>query len=193
MLNKRLIILLLTISFLTAGPIFTRGNSFAQERVEPKTLDRRAEILQAYLTKYNSPLQYQAQNFIEAADTYNLDWRLLAAISGVESTFGKFMPGGYNAWGWGVYGNQALYFTSFREGIFTVSQGLRENYLNRGLTNPYSMNKAYAASPFWGSKVSYFLTDMDKFQNQYFDQEIETLQVFPKTAGTSAWLAQRLP
>lgn len=193
MLNKRLVITFLIILFMINGPVLA-GDTFdpPQGQIEGRTLDRRAQILQSYLTKFNSPLTYQAQNFVDAADAYNLDFRLVAAIAGVESTFGKFIPGGYNAWGWGVYGNQAVYFKSWEEGIFTVSKGLRENYLNKGLNDPYAINRAYAASPVWGSKVSYFLQDMEKFQNQVNSLGLKAVGT-PGVAGSSALLVQKLP
>lgn len=149
--------------------IFQSQQASAKRGIEPaaqievKSLDGEAKVLSNYLAKYNSPLQYHAQDFIDAAKEYDLDWRLVAAISGVESTFGKQIPGGYNAWGWGVYGTQAIYFDSWKDGIYTVSKGLRENYLNKGLTDPYQINRIYAASPRWGSKVSFFMKDLDNF------------------------------
>lgn len=168
---RKLLIVLILIPFLTGESAVLAEQTIEPEperqRVESKPLDNRAKILQTYLSKFNSPLQYQAQDFIDAADQYNLDWKLVAAIAGTESTFGKFTPGGYNAWGWGVYGTQAIYFDSWREGIFTVSEGLRKNYLNKGLNDPYAINRAYAASPAWGSHVSFFLNDMEKFQRNY--------------------------
>lgn len=161
--------------------------------VQAKPLDPRAQILQNYLEKYNSPLADHSQDFIEAADKYDVDWRLVPAIAGVESTFGKFIPGGYNAWGWGVYGDQALGFQSWKDGIYTLNKGLRENYINRGYTEPYSMNRIYASSPTWGSKVSFFIADIEKF-SQNFDKS--KLTVVPsnsrektKIAGSSATLA----
>lgn len=149
--------------------IFQSQQASAKRGIEPaaqievKSLDSEARVLSNYLAKYNSPLQYHAQDFIDAANQYDLDWKLLPSIAGVESTFGKQIPGGYNAWGWGVYGNQAIYFQSWREGIFEVARGLRENYLNRGLEDPYAINRVYAASPRWGSKVSFFMKDLDNF------------------------------
>lgn len=142
--------------------------------VKSKKLDERAELLADYLAKHNSPLQYHAQDFVDAADTYGVDWKLVPSIAGVESTFGKFIPGGhgpyisYNAWGWGVYGDQALGFNSWRDGIFTVTGGLKQNYINKGLTDPYSMNKIYAASPHWGKNVTFFLNDLDRFSKSRF-------------------------
>ncbi len=132
-----------------------------------KPLDPRAEILHDYLAQYNSPLTDHAADFVEAADTYGVDWKLVPAIAGVESTFGKDIPGGYNGWGWGVYGNQAIYFNSWRDGIFTVTAGLKDNYISKGITDPYSINRTYAASPAWGAHVSYFLADINKFAQNY--------------------------
>jgi len=145
------------------------GSEAPKNKVEItfKKLDPQAEILAEYLASYNSPLQYHAQDFIDAAKIYNLDWKLVASIAGVESTFGKFIPGGYNGWGWGVYGTQAIYFNSWREGIFTVSKGLRENYVNKGLTEPYAMNRVYATSFHWGGNVTYFMNDLEKFAANY--------------------------
>ncbi|MDP3732951.1 MAG: hypothetical protein Q8Q91_00265, partial [Candidatus Daviesbacteria bacterium] len=133
------------------------------QQITSQKLDKEAQILASYLARFDSPLQYHSQDLMDAARTYGLDWKIIPAIAGVESTFGKHIPGGYNAWGWGVYGNQAIYFNSWREGIFTIAKGLRENYFDKGLTEPYSINRIYAASPHWGWKVTYFMQDLEKF------------------------------
>ncbi len=157
-----------------------------------KRVDPRAYILKNYLAQFDSPLQNHAQDFIDAADFYQMDWKLVPAIAGVESTFGKRIPGGFNGWGWGVYGTQAIYFTSWTDGIYTVSKGLKENYINKGLTEPFAMNRIYAASPTWGSKVSYFMTQIDKY---YRENSID-LSIAPEitlseiSAGSSASLAK---
>lgn len=163
-------------------------------KVDSKKLDERANVLFDYLASYNSPLQYHAQDFVDAADQFGLDWRMLPAIAGVESTFGKNIPGGYNAWGWGVYGNQAIYFKSWRDGIFAIAKGLRENYLNRGLTDPYSINRAYAASPVWGGKVTYFMNNLGSLAQKYQTSNrpsgrlITQAAINPKIAANSAGL-----
>jgi len=54
--------------------------------------DRRIEILEAFFTKYNSPLAQYSAIFIEVADQYGLDWTLLPAIASCESSFGKKTP-----------------------------------------------------------------------------------------------------
>lgn len=157
------------------------------EIITAKKLDNKAKILSKYLASYNSPMQYHAQDFIDASETYGLDWKLLPSIAGVESTFGKQIPGGFNAWGWGVYGNQAIYFNSWRDGMFTIARGLRKNYLNKGLTDPYAINRIYAASPYWGRNVSYFMADLEKFAVRYEAdrQDIASLDSIPSIAAVS--------
>lgn len=177
-MSKRIFALFFLLLVISTRPVLAEkveGN-VVPEQIEAKQLDNQAKILAQYLSKQNSPLQYHAQDFINAAKVYNLDWRLLPAIAGVESTFGKFIPGGYNAWGWGVYGNQAIYFSSWKEAIFAVSKGLRENYLDKGLTDPYAINRIYAVSPTWGGKVTYFMQDIEKFASQS-DKEADLTKI----------------
>jgi hypothetical protein len=157
--------------------------------IEAKKLDNRAKILSSYLARFNSPLQYHAQDFIDAAEKYNLDWKLLPSIAGVESTFGKHIPGGFNGWGWGVYGTQAIYFKSWREAIFTIAEGLRKNYFNKGLTEPYAINRVYAASPHWGGRVTYFMLDIEKFATSQNKQAY--LDKSPNIAAVSGQLAMQ--
>lgn len=168
--------------------------------IEAKPVDKRAQILKDYLAKHNSPLENSAQDFIDAADQYDLDWKLVVSISGVESTFGKHIPGGhdpiytsYNGWGWGVYGDNVLKFKSWREAIFTISEGLKENYVDKGYTEPLIMNRKYAASKTWGVRVNYFMNDIEKYANNYqFDvelAEIEYTNNMPETRGLKTLLA----
>src|SRR5688572_7783897 len=53
--------------------------------ISAKQFDPRAKILADYLEKRNSPMKNQAQDFIDAADHYGIDWKLVPAIAGVES------------------------------------------------------------------------------------------------------------
>ena len=73
--------------------------------------DNRAEILKSYLEQYNSPLADHADTLIKEADANQLDWKMVAAIAGVESGFGEAIPAySYNAWGFGVYGTNVRRF-----------------------------------------------------------------------------------
>lgn len=177
-MSRMLLTLLLILSlFIFTQPVLAQqvveGNTRLDE-VETRQLDLEALILSDYFAKHNSPLQAHAQDFVDAAKMYDLDWRLVPSIAGVESTFGKFIPGGhgtytsYNAWGWGASSpDVAIHFASWKHGIYTVSKGLKENYVDRGYTEPFSMNRIYAASPTWGSKVTFFMNALEKFAVSY--------------------------
>lgn len=128
--------------------------------------DSRVEKLAGYLRSHDSPLADEASHFVAEADRFDLDWKLVAAIAGVESTFGRFIPtGSYNGWGWAVFtGRQSgAAFGGWEEGISTVSQGLRENYLNRGAQTVEQIGRWYAASPAWAWKVRFFLREIETF------------------------------
>lgn len=181
------ILSLTLISPATAGQIETSQNrELIQPAIKVKPADERTRILADYFAKYNSPFENHAQDFIDAADTYGVDWKLVPAIAGVESTFGKNSYG-YNAWGWGIYGNQALNFASWRTGIYTVTGGLKENYINNGLTEPLAMNRAYAASPTWGTRVNYFIRDLSYFSNNY-SRDVDSGVIKIKEAAESGEL-----
>jgi len=130
-------------------------------------IDPRVTRLTAFLEVYNSPLAPEAAHFIAEADKYNLDWKLVAAIAGVESTFGKRIPfRSYNGWGWKVYTGQSYgtAFDSWKEGITEVSRGLRENYMNKGAVTIEQMGHRYAASPRWSNNVRFFIQKIESFQ-----------------------------
>jgi hypothetical protein len=133
--------------------------------VEKTGADLRVKILTSYLKQSNSPLAANATDFVAAADKYNLDWRLVAAISGVESTFGQQIPtNSYNAWGWGVYGDNVINFKSWKDGIQTVSQGLRERYMDQwGGKDIYEIGAVYASSPAWANHVELYLNKIQAF------------------------------
>jgi len=129
--------------------------------------DGRVEQLRAFLASHNSPLAGDAQTFIDEAERHNLDWRLVAAIAGVESTFGKHIPtGSNNAWGWGVFTgtNDGVHFKDWAEGIAVISEGLRKKYIDRGATTIYEIGWIYAANgDSWGNHVQYFINQINQF------------------------------
>ena len=131
------------------------------------TADQRATILKAYFHAFKSPLENDADTFVQEADANNLDWKLVAAISGVESTFGENIPAGsYNAWGWGIPtgAQDGVHFTSWKDGISQVSQGLKKNYFDHGAQNIYDVGWIYAANgDSWGSHVQFFMDKIGAF------------------------------
>jgi len=133
-------------------------------KTEPIQLDNRVEQLTAFLKKYDSPLVPYAPDFIEMADKYQIDWKLLPAITGVESTFGKQIPfHSYNAYGWN---NGNYRFQSWENSLEIVSKALREKYYNRGLDTPYKIGPVYAPpSSTWAGKVSRFMNEIEGYNN----------------------------
>lgn len=169
---------LIVISILFVVVLNRVSNAYAQELLagssaallKPATQelsDSRVRILREFLGKYNSPLVPYAGTFVEIADKYNLDWKLVAAISGVESTFGREIPyESFNGWGWGIYGDNMIRFSSWREGIETVSEGLRTKYINKwGAKDVYEIGRFYAASPTWAQRVEYFMNKIQEYGN----------------------------
>ncbi len=144
-----------------ASAILMQSNAITTPPVVEK--DNRAEILREYLETYNSPLASHAQTFIDEADKNNLDWRLVAAIAGGESTFGHAIPPySFNAWGYGVYGNNVRRFISWDDGIATVSKAIRTDYLyDSNETNVYQIGAKYAADPNWPAKTLRFMSEIE--------------------------------
>lgn len=114
--------------------------------------DERVIRLESFLVSKNSLLAGYSEEFVFFADRFGLDWRLLPAITGVESSFGKVIPfGSYNAYGWG---NGRIYFSSWPESIEVVSRALSEKYYQKGLNTPEKIGPAWAPpSPDWARKV----------------------------------------
>lgn len=133
-------------------------------KTEPIQPDNRVGELTSFLERYDSPLTPYAPDFIEMADKYQIDWKLLPAITGVESTFGKQIPfHSYNAYGWN---NGNYRFQSWENSIEIVSKALKEKYYNRGLDNPYKIGPVYAPpSSTWAGKVSRFMNEIESFNS----------------------------
>jgi hypothetical protein len=55
-----------------------------------QVIDERPKNIDEYFAKYNLPLAGYGETFVEVADKYDLDYRLLPAIAMRESTGGKF-------------------------------------------------------------------------------------------------------
>lgn len=79
--------------------------------------DSRLILLQQFLEEKDCPIKHLAPDFIQAADTHRLDWRLLPGISFVESSGGKYKKNN-NIFGWK---NGEHRFPSVRHGIYVVA------------------------------------------------------------------------
>ena len=164
---------LLTIYISTAKVVKPVGQSFRLYAALPQTntqvsdeiekTDARAKIIENFLTGYKSPLAKYSNNFVEIADKYNLDYRLLPAIAMQESNGGrKVINDSFNPFGYGIYGSMKLKFNSWDEAIERVGRALREDYLNMGLTTPEKIMAKYTPPSLekggvWAKGVSSFM------------------------------------
>ena len=122
--------------------------------------DSRTQALKKVLKRYNSPLTDKAAHFVEYADKCEVDWKLLPAISGIESSFGKrLVPGSYNAYGWG---GGYIYFSDWEDGMETVNCALKEKYIDRGADTVDKIGPIYAEAKHWSARVSYFIEEIDR-------------------------------
>ena len=81
---------------------------------------KKAQRLDAYFSKRDMPLAGYGIEFVRAANKYNVDWRLIAAIGVRESSGGKHMMNN-NPFGWG---SAKIKFDDFSEAIDVVTSNL---------------------------------------------------------------------
>jgi len=82
--------------------------------------DPRLTAIRAFFEKADCPAKYYSHVFLEAADDYKLDWRLLPSISFLESTGGKTAHFN-NLFGWD---SGRAHFSSPSAGIHAVGYQL---------------------------------------------------------------------
>lgn len=162
------LLLMIIFSFVVI-PAFAQepeAGAAAQLAMHTPYTDERVDRLEAYLNWRHSPLSSETKHIIAEADRLNIDWKLIPAIAGVESTFCQHIPAGsFNCWGWGIptgaqYG---VGFDNLGDGITTVSEGLRYKYINYGAVTIEQIGRIYAASPVWAYKVRFFIDQIDSF------------------------------
>jgi hypothetical protein len=139
----------------------TSQNTFTTDIVQE---DGRAEKIRQFLQKYNSPLEPYAQDIVDAAEIYDLDYRLVPAIAMQESNLCLKIPkGSSNCWGFGIYGGKVHKFADYKEGIYAVSKTLATKYKTRGLITPEQIMTRWTPSSngSWAFSVNHF---MDKLK-----------------------------
>lgn len=164
---KKIIIIVLIIIFTAIAARsayayeFVSGSSALLARSEKSISrrDMRSTALANIFRKYNSPLVDEADAYVTLADKHGVDWKLLPAISGLESSFGVYlMPNSYNAYGWG---GGYIYFKSWDDGIDKILSALKQNYYNRGADTVYEIAPIYAQSQTWAPRVTKFMNEIE--------------------------------
>lgn len=122
--------------------------------------DGRAERIRQFLARYHSPLEPNAEDIVNAADEYGLDFRLIVAIAMQESNLCKKIPeDSNNCWGFGIYGKTVTKFPTYKEGIYTVTKTLATKYHAKGLVTPDQIMTMYTPSSdgSWAFSVNHFM------------------------------------
>lgn len=146
----------------------------ASETMDSAELNKiRAQKIDAYFGKWNLPLAGHGAEFVAAAEKNNIPWNMLAAISFVETTGGKFAcknpNAAFNAYGWGSCRN-GFGFESWTDGINKISAHLGGNHENTDQfykdATPREILEAYnppSIVPHYADKV---MGIMGKIENQ---------------------------
>ena len=135
---------------LVAGVVaFPVNVSVKQAHHEPKheyRSDPRLKSLKKFFQRASCPAVKYAAAFLEAADRYGLDWRLLPSISYLESTGGKSAPNN-NLFGWDS--GRAQFpspAASIHEVGYQLSHAARYRHKDTdGILATYNSNAEYAA------------------------------------------------
>jgi hypothetical protein len=138
----------------------TEVSTFKQEI---QAVDGRVESVRQFLNRYDSPLEPYAQNFVDMADAYDLDYRLVPAIAMQETNLcKKAKEGSHNCWGFGVYGTKYHFFDSYPQAIEAVSKTLGVKYKAKGLITPEQIMTMYTPSSngSWAFGVRHFMERM---------------------------------
>lgn len=134
------------------------------KETDQDTVDEYIKItaIRNVLSRYDSPMVDEAENFYIVAKAMELDPYMLPSIAGVESFFGqKLIQGTNNPFGWNVGRTP---FPTWGDGIATVGYALRHKYYDRGAETMMDVGKKYAGgSTTWAPKV---LSFMNKFEEE---------------------------
>lgn len=133
---------------------------------EAESDDGRAAIVAKFLERYKSPLvpyDHFGQVFVDIADRYSFDFRLLPAIAMQESNLCKSIPPEtYNCLGFGIHKRGTLAFESYEANFERAGRELKANYINKGLTTPEQIMRKYTPSSngSWADSVNQWMAEM---------------------------------
>jgi hypothetical protein len=139
-----------------------------------ESADARAQIVAKFLERYNSPLQpyeFYGKKFVEIADRYQIDFRLLPAIAMQESNLCKTTnpDAPHNCLGFGIHKSGTLDFDSYEDGFERAGSELKSYYIDRGLVTVEQIESKYTPSSngSWANSVNQWMAEM-----RYDDREM---------------------
>ncbi len=132
-----------------------------------QTGDARPVLIAEFLEKHDSPLKpYDewGEKLVAIADKYNLDFRLLPAMSMQESNLCKKIPEGtYNCLGLGIHAKGTWGFDSYEANFDKAAEILRKNYLDKGYITPDEIQDKYTpgSNGSWEFAVNSFMEKLE--------------------------------
>lgn len=125
--------------------------------------DARLVAVKAFFRKYHSDLLPFANEVINSADKYGLDFRLIPAIAMQESGGCRNAPkNSYNCWGFGIYAKRVTKFDNYAQAIDTVTKTLAKQYKANGLETPEQIMTKYTpgSNGSWARGVNHFMNQL---------------------------------
>jgi len=144
-------------------------------RTDVGFIDIRVLTLEEIFTDYDSPLKYEADEFIKASEKYGMEnWQLLPAIALAETVGCKTGSSHLerNCWGWGGSGVNRWTFTSYAEAIDLITYRLMRGYGNEHL-DPKSIQPTYCGVTCqqwgwrWARGVDYYIRKINDYGVKY--------------------------
>lgn len=138
----------------------------------PAKVDPRKAKLYNFFAHYNAPVGLNIDDFLETADKYNLDYRLLPAIAGSESTFGRHTPScaDFNPFGWTSTTSPCGFwrFATFGEAIRFVGEKIATGtyyttYQRTGKISDLAISYNPGGTEEWTYKVTRFMEEIDEY------------------------------
>ncbi len=121
----------------------------------------------AFLDEYKSPLVELTETLVKQADLWGIDYALIPAIAMQESGGCKKIPAAsYNCWGFGIYGEKVVKFSSYEEAIAQVAKTIKETYIKNGLTNVTLLEDRWAPQSRgqWSTAVNFFIGKIREYE-----------------------------
>jgi hypothetical protein len=133
--------------------------SYVSTTADNTVPDLRVERLETFFASFGCPAPHHAAEYIRAADVYQVDYRLLPAISVLESTCGAYGRMNNN-WGWNRAQNG---FSSVPAGIAFVTSRLAVGppYKDKGLDEKLFN---YNPEPKYARQVKHLMREIEPQQ-----------------------------
>ncbi len=172
--NKSKLTKLLTSAVCWLGSFASVGVAHGDTAREDSVLhqDARYDKLKTFFQSFGCPAPYYVKEYVTAADTYSIDYRLLPAISVVESTCGLYQRQN-NRWGWDS-GRRA--FGSVAEGLRYIASQLALGHFYRSKTLEEKVH-TYNPDPRYARKVKMLMRKIE-------DREDSLAQNAPPSAAS---------